>query len=502
MGTEKWITPFLKQCFVTAGVSLNMAGSGLVVGFTTALLQQLKSPGSIIPIDDTSGSWIAAIPGISLVFGNFIAPTTMSRYGRKSANLITIVPLMVGWAAIYFATNITVLLLARFLQGLCMGMCTSLASVLLGEYTSPKNRGVFLMTISVSIAMAVMSVHCLGSFFSWQTTALVCGCISFIDLFIVIYSPESPSWLAEKGKYDACKQSFRWLRGDQEEEELRRIIEASIHLREAKAEMRKTKSVIKKFRNKVDDFKMTVKKKEFLKPIIIMIHIYILGQWSGINMLVAYPIDLFKKMVGKDCNIPLLVLTLDVHRIIANTTALYVIQKVKRRTILGVTVCINILALLASAAYSYSKEKGYMPADEFSIGISIVHIHMFAVATGSLPLCFIIAGEIFPLEYRSLAGGISVLFYSTNLFVTIKTVPLLLSTIDLYGTYILYVSLMVYSLVVVWYLLPETKDRTLQDIEDEFRGRPLSPEELKSVQSLASLRAYTTDRRCSNPVVV
>ena len=358
------------------------------------------------------------------------------------------------------------------------------------------------MTISVSIASAVMTVHCLGSYLTWQTTALVCGCVSFVDLFIVIYSPESPSWLAEKGRYEACKQSFRWLRGDSEEEELRKIIEASIMLKEAKAEMRQTKSSVKKFRNKFEYFKETVKKKEFLKPIVIMIHIYILGQWSGINMLVAYPIDLFHKMVGKNCNIPLLVLTLDVHRIVANTTALYVIQKVKRRTILGVTVCINILALIASSSYSYAKEAGYISADEFSLGISIVHIHMFAVATGSLPLCFIIAGEIFPLEYRSLAGGISVLFYSTNLFVTIKTVPFLLSTIDLYGTYIFYSCMMMYSVVVVWNLLPETKDRTLQDIEDEFRGRPLSPEELKSVQSLASLRAFTTDRRCSNPVVL
>ncbi|XP_035456846.2 facilitated trehalose transporter Tret1 isoform X1 [Spodoptera frugiperda] len=503
MGCSKtWITPFVKQCFVTAGVSLNMAGSGLVIGFTTALLEQLKRPGSIIPLDVTSGSWVAAIPGMSLVFGNFIAPTTMSRYGRKPANLISIVPLIIGWAAIYFANSITILLLARFLQGLCMGMCTSLGSLLIGEYTSPKNRGAFLMTISVSIAMAVMAVHSLGAYFTWQTTALICGGISFIDLFIVLYSPESPSWLAQKGKYDACKQSFRWLRGDTEEEELRKMIEASILLREAKADMQQTKSWIKKFRNQVEYFKTTVKKKEFMKPIIIMIHIYILGQWSGINMLVAFPIDLFHKMVGKDCNIPLLVLTLDVHRIVANTTALYVIQKVKRRTILGVTVCINITALIACAAYSYAKETGHISMDEFSFGIAIIHIHMFAVATGSLPLCFIIAGEIFPLEYRSLAGGISVLFYSTNLFVTIKTAPFLLSSIDLYGTYLIYASLMIYSLLVVWNLLPETKDRTLQDIEDEFRGRPLSPEELKSVQSLASIRAITADRRCSNPITL
>ncbi|XP_026731243.1 facilitated trehalose transporter Tret1-like [Trichoplusia ni] len=499
---KQCITPFMKQCFVTAGVSLNMAGSGLVVGFTTGLLQQLKAPDSIIQIDEVSGSWIAAIIGISLLVGNFLAPPLMSKFGRKIANLITIVPLIVGWTAIYFAKSITVLIMARLLQGLCMGMCTSIGSLLIGEYSSPRYRGAFLMTISVSIATAVLFVHSLGSYLSWQVTSLVCGVISIIDLFIVIYSPESPSWLANKGKYDACKQSFRWLRGDTEEDELREIINASIALKEEQAKEIKPTSLVKKIASEVDYIKTTVIKKEFLKPIIIMIHIYTLGQWNGINMLVAYPIDMFNKMVGTNANMPLLVMTLDIHRIIANTTALYVIQKVKRRTILGVTVCLNILAVIACAGYTYAKDTGLLPPDEYILGVALVHAHMFSVATGALPLCFIIAGEIFPLEYRSLAGGISVLFYSLHMFVTMKTVPLMLTTIDLFGTYIVFAVCMTYAFLVVWFLLPETKDRTLQDIEDEFRGRPLSPKELKSVQSIASMRAYTPDRRCSGTVVI
>ncbi|CAH2216794.1 jg2069, partial [Pararge aegeria aegeria] len=45
-------------CFVSLGVSLNMAAHGLVMGFAAILLPQLRQPDSIIPIDDTSGSWI------------------------------------------------------------------------------------------------------------------------------------------------------------------------------------------------------------------------------------------------------------------------------------------------------------------------------------------------------------------------------------------------------------------------------------------------------------
>ncbi|KAI8425532.1 hypothetical protein MSG28_011358 [Choristoneura fumiferana] len=53
-----WITPFKKQCFVTAGVCLNMSSHGIVMGFAAILLPQLERPGSAIPIDKDSGSWI------------------------------------------------------------------------------------------------------------------------------------------------------------------------------------------------------------------------------------------------------------------------------------------------------------------------------------------------------------------------------------------------------------------------------------------------------------
>lgn len=479
-----------------------MAGSGLVVGFTPALLQQLRAATSDIPIDPGAASWIAAVPGLSLALGNLSAPPVMARYGRKVANIVSIVLFIVAWAFVYVAGDVTALLLARFLQGLCMGMCTSISSLLIGEYTSPKYRGAFLMTISVSIAFAVMCVHLSGSYLSYWHTALVCGAIAVIDLLIVINSPESPAWLAEKGKLDACKRSFRWLRGNEEEDELTKLIEASILLNEINARTNKPKSFVIKVRNKMEYFKLTLKKKVFIKPIVIMIHLYVMGQWSGINMLVAFPIDLFQGMLGDaPINVPLLLLSLDIHRLIANTAALYVIQKVKRRTILLITVCINILALLFCAGYSYAKSEQYISSEEYILGISLVHVHMFSAATGCLPLSFIIAGEVFPLEYRSLAGGVSVFFYSMNLFVTVKTVPLLLDSVRVHGTYTLYAGTLAFGLAVLWYMLPETKDRTLQDIEDEFRGRPLSPEELKSVQSLTSWKSYTTDRRSSGPVV-
>ncbi|KAL0859391.1 hypothetical protein ABMA27_010580 [Loxostege sticticalis] len=499
--SEGWITPFKKQCFVSAGVCLNLGGHGLVMGFAAILLPQLRLPGSLIPIDDSSGSWIASILGFALVAGNFIAPTIMAKYGRRTANLVSITPMIVGWVCVLTASSVASLLVARFLQGVSMGMSATLGPVLIGEYTSPKNRGAFLTVISLTIATGVLIVHTLGSYLSWQRTALICCFIAFVDLLIVMYSPESPSWLSDQGRYDESRKVFRWLRGDVEEQELKEMIEASMIINESKVEANVSESFMKKFRTNVAYFNATIRKKEFYKPIFIMVHIYTLGQWAGANILAAYTRDVFENVIGSDANISLLIITLDIQRIISNSVAVFVIKKINRRTMLFATVGINLFAFLATAAYVYAKAHYELPFDHPFIGIALIHIHMFSIATGTVPLPFIIAGELFPLEYRSLAGGISVLFLSSNLFITVKTLPLLLSSVGLSGAYLLYTAVVGYCLIVAGIFLPETKDRTLQDIEDEFRGRPLSPEELKSVQSLTSMKLYNRDRRCSSPVV-
>ncbi|XP_047037278.1 facilitated trehalose transporter Tret1-2 homolog [Helicoverpa zea] len=501
--TSGWITPFKKQCFVTLGVCLNMAAHGLVMGFNAILLPQLRKPDSIIPIDDSSGSWIASIIGFALVAGNFIVPPVMANYGRRTANLISVMPLIVGWFAIIMAKSIPVLLVARFMQGMAMGMSASLGPVLIGEYTSPHNRGAFLTLISLCIATGVLTVHTMGSYLHWQTTALVCACIAFVDLVIIIYSPESPSWLADQGRYEDCKRVFRWLRSEEEEEELMKMIEASTIVRESKVDANISQSLGKKIQSGVVYLKTTFKKKEFYKPIFIMMHIYTLGQWAGANILAAYTIDIFHHVIGTDVNIALLVITLDAQRIVSNAIAVLVIKKINRRTMLFATVSVNLFAFLLTAAYTYCKGQGMLPPflDHPMIGVALVHLHMFTIATGTVPLPFIIAGEVFPLEYRSLAGGISVLFLSSNLFITVKTVPFFFGTLGIHGAYCIYAAVVGYCLVIAYFFLPETKDRTLQDIENEFRGRPLSPEELKSTQSLTSWKLHSRDRRCSSPVV-
>lgn len=391
----------------------------------------------------------------------------MGKYGRRIANMASLIPMILGWVGIILATNIPMLIISRLLQGLSMGMGTTLGPVLIGEYTSPKNRGAFLTVISVMISVGVLVVHTLGSYLPWQTTAVYCTFISLADFIIVLLSPESPSWLADRGKYDESKKVFRWLRGDGEEHELDRMIKTRLD-EEIKIGVKETKSVLTTLKHRKVYLKSLFKRKEFYKPIIIMIHIYTLSQWAGVNILITYTVDLLDRVVSNNVNLALLIITLDSQRIISNIIGVYFIKKKRRRSMLMVTGLLAVTAMLATALYSYLKQQDLV--DNPLIGILLLHFHMLTVGFGSLPICYIIAGELFPLEFRSIAGGVSVLFHSTSFFIIVKTVPFLFKTIGLHGAYCLYSFVVIYCLFVSWKLLPETKDKTLQEIEDEFKG--------------------------------
>ncbi|CAB3258759.1 unnamed protein product [Arctia plantaginis] len=489
---EAWITPFTKQCIVTAGVAINVGQYGLVMAYTAILLPQLRT-GRIIPIDEITGSWIAAVPGFTLFLGNVTVPVIMGKCGRKVANTLSVIFVIVGWLCIVLAQNVTYLIIGRLLQGLSMGMSTSLGPILIGEYSSPKDRGQFLSTIGLSTSIMTFLAHALGSYTTWDTTAVVCSVISLLDLVIVLYSPESPSWLAEQGRYDKCTKAFHCLRGDtDEEDELRKMIEMNEIARLSKIESNSTNATFKITLKKCfESFISTVQKKEFYKPILIMIHMYMIAHWGGINLLSAYSFDAFHHVIGDSQHDLVMVITLDIQRIISNVVGLFLMRKLKRRTMLFAATLLNIAALVVTAVYSYLKVNGLLDYDDAMFGAFLLHVHTFSVVAGSFPLPMVISGEIFPMRYRSLASGLSAIVYSLNFFVTVKTVHVMLRTVHLYGTYFIYAGVLVYCLVMAWFFLPETKDRTLQDIEEEFKAKKKNTDDLSTAQPLRPLNGTT-----------
>lgn len=495
-------TCFLRQFFVTAGVTLNIMAHGAVIGFSAILIPSLRRPESHIQATPTEESSIASVIGIALIVGNLIMTPLMSTIGRKKSHLLTIFPILIGWFLIIMANSVTALITARLLQGISMGMLGPLGSIIVAEMTDPKNRGAFLTCISLSLTIGVLFCHALGTYLSWQQCSLACSFITFTSLLLIIYSPESPPWLISKGRYDEANEIFFWLRGQdtQQREELESMIKAQQLVRKSSVEGM-TLPISTRIRRAFRYFFSTIQKPEFFKPILIMFFLYVMFQFSGINVISSYAMDIIIQLVGPEANAKMLMVALDIERLICNILAVFVMRNVRRRTVLFSSGLICILSYVSKGVYVYTKQNDMLPPyiQGQWLPITLIGIYMFSLTIGISSIPFAISGEIIPLEYRGLGGGLSVLPLSLNFFVAVKSFPVLNSAIGLPATYWLYAAVVTVCLTFLYFMLPETKDRTLQDIEDTFRG--VNPGRRGAAEPLNGKNGHDVMRRCSSHIL-
>lgn len=380
-----------------------------------------------------------------------------------------------------------------------MGMLGPLGSVIIGEMTDPVNRGMFLTCVSLSLTCGVLFSHALGTYFTWQQTALICSFVTFTSMIMIIYSPESPAWLISKGRYEEGREVFFYLRGhnEKQEEELEEMVLAQKMTRKSSVEGQKL-SIRTRIKRFFRYFNSTYKKPEFYKPVIIMFLTYTMFQFAGINVISSYAMDIIEQVVGPEANAKLWMVALDIERLICNILAVVLMKTMRRRILLFSSGALCVLTYLGKAGYLYAKQNDMLPFDSQWIPISLIGLYMFSLTVGISSITFAISGEIFPLEYRGLGGGLGILGLSMNFFIAVKCFPMLITAMGLSLTYCLYAGIVTACLAVIWFMLPETKDRTLQDIENSFRG--LKPADKKSAVPLTGT-AITEMRRCSSHIL-
>ncbi|XP_061708557.1 facilitated trehalose transporter Tret1-like isoform X2 [Cydia pomonella] len=478
----KKFRPFMRQCFVTAAVCSNCIGQGCLIGFPAVLLPQLDQPESGITLTRDQASWIAAVSSISMIFGNFLISPVMEHAGRKVAQYTASLVMLSGWPIMALATNIEGLLVGKVVQGLAFGLLMPLRSIIIGEYTSPRRRGGFLSLINLSKSFGILSVHFVGSVTGYKTTAIVSMAFPLASIFMMVYSPESPSWLATQGKHVECKKAFIWLRGTKEMPELEGLIQASKKLDQ--------KVIIKK--NRIQQIGAIAKKKELYKPIILVFAMFFMMNFAGGTFMGAYAVTVLNLLMGPDVNAPIWMVALDAVRLFFSVIYIYVTNKIKRRTLTFTTAAMSVGSMLGLAAYVFIKTKSLLPWNLLWVPGALISLQAFALGLGTAPLPTVIAGEVFPLQYRGLGGSVSLISVSVSIFLVLKTFPALESVMGLHGVYFLHSGIMLMCLAVIWFLLPETSGRTLQQIEEHFRGEPIghpeADEETKSFEDFEEVK--------------
>lgn len=429
---------------------------GLLFGYDTGVIA-----GALLFIRDDfglgsfgQGVVVAAVP-IGAVAGAAFAGPGADRYGRRPMILLAAAVFIAGALASAAAPGASVLVAARVVIGVGIGLASAVAPVYISEMAPPESRGrlvgFFQLAVTIGILSAYLAGLALDHAEAWRVM-LGLGCVPALALAIgMVRMPRSPRWLAMTGDdYDA-RATLAKIRADDPvaiDAELEQI-EASVGAEPGAW-------------------------RDLLRPLVrvaltVGIGLAVLQQVTGINTVIYYaPTIVERTGVNGSSAAILAAVGVGIVNIGMTLVAMRLLDRAGRRALLMIGVSGMTIALLAlGAAFEGGGQSTF--ASAVAIGSLMLYVASFAVSLG--PIFWLLNAEIYPLDVRSKAAGLGTIAnWSTNFAVSL-TFLLLIDVLGESGTFWLYAAIGALTLVFCWKLVPETKGRRLEQIEATFQAR-------------------------------
>ncbi|XP_052753040.1 facilitated trehalose transporter Tret1-like [Galleria mellonella] len=462
------LSPFWKQTWMASTVLFLNVGQGLVLGYMSILTAALSAPDSSIKTDLASISWLAAPFAPAAIIGGLSSCFFMGWQGRRKAYILFNIPGIIGLLLTYFAQNYLTLLIARILLGITGGGLHSVSIVAIAEYVHPKYRCMFLNCKTVFFSSGITIVHALGHYIHWRRAAVMILIPHILSFIMAFMWTESPAWFASKKRFEECKDAFFWIRGrsNSSKWEVKEMIKAQ----------RERLSNNKKLTNRIYFLELLKKitRSDFLKPFLIGVCAVIVMEMSGRHTYPAYALQFMADIVGSQTQYYYYyTISLDLIIIVSAICSSILVRIINIRPLLFCTGFSALVALFLGCIYLFLVSLDVISNDRPWIVILLFIVYFFLSNLGCTPIPITLAAEIFPLEHRVLATSLLSTFACVILMVNLKIVPYLLVQIKAYGTFAIFGTSTTIGLVALYFILPETKNKTLQEIEDYFYNRNL-----------------------------
>ncbi|XP_001944504.2 facilitated trehalose transporter Tret1 isoform X1 [Acyrthosiphon pisum] len=431
---------------------VNSISVGMCQGFSAVLLPQLLDSKSTILVNNVEASWIASLGVISNPLGALMSGVFMQILGRKTTVQLTSIPFLIGWIIIGLSTDITLLCLGRFISGVAIGM-SSACYVYVAEVSLAKHRGVLSSFGPIFVSIGVLIVYSLGSIMPWQVVSIPCALTSLLSFLSVNLTPESPSWLASKGRVADAGKSLMWLRRKPSlaDKELAEILNNLGDGNGSTAPM-------------LRDFTAPA----VWKPFLILVCFFVLQEASGIYIILYYAVNFFQ-VAGSTVDSNVASIAVAVLRLVMSVTGSVCIQHVNRRTMAMASAVLMAVSMAACGAYESAYGPLSVDARPYGwVPLACILFNVSVSMLGMVPLPWMMIGELFPLKVRGIMGGLVPSLGYFFIFVTVKMSPGLMTALTNDQIMWLFSAAAAVAACFVAVFLPETRGKTLVQIEKLF----------------------------------
>ncbi|CAH0381017.1 unnamed protein product [Bemisia tabaci] len=442
---------------------------GLDIAMTTMVIGALHNSASEeLSMNDDQASWFGSLPDICHPVSSLLSGYVQEAVGRKTAMIMVTIPCFVAWITLHFAQSINTLYIVSIIMGLCTGLTEAPLHSYIGEIAEPHLRGT-LSSISTSAALIGMfMMYVFTYFFYWRTVALICSACPVITFTVMTQIPESPTWLVVRNRLDEAKKALCWLRGwvkpAEVEEEFQALVkhaEKSVGLNQAGDDKPRTKIAFLKMQ-----LTEMTRRKVLLpfRQICIVFFICSLAYFCAIR---PYLIGELQKL-DTPIDAKLILIYSQVLLFIgAMMNVMFLRRFGKRKIAIFCNTVIAISMFGLGIHYAYLKGSKQFPLLAWLPVVFWLSISFFG-GFGPALLAWQLVSELFPIIGRGLATGISAAFSKLMGAAEVKSYLYIEAWVDLSGVMYLYGTATILGTLYLYFYLPETEGKSLEQIEVYF----------------------------------
>lgn len=387
---------------------------------------------------------------VGAIVGSLVSGMLTDRFGRKGILIVVALFFAVSSLVSALATSSTVFIVARLVGGLSVGAASVLSPLYVAEIVPSKIRGTLVSIYQLAITFGILvsylinyALHDWDESWRWMmASGVIPSVVFFVGLFFI---PESPRWLFLKGKK---KRAFDILARISSKEE-------------AEKEIDEINENLKKEDNKTG-FRDLLSK-HYRKPIVLGFLLAIFIQITGINTVIDYAPKILLA-AGVEIEHALLQTSLiGIINFAFTFIAIWLIDKVGRKALyLFGSAAMAISLLLLSATFYFEFHS------IFALMCLLLFIASFASCIG--PVFWTLISEIFPNKIRG--KGIAFASFTQWIFnfLIILVFPYVLETLGGSLTFIFLAFMCILQFLLTWMWLPETKGKSLEEIENLWEG--------------------------------
>lgn len=434
------------------GIAGVAAISGLLFGYDTAVINgALVFLREQFRLSDFQTEIAAGSLLVGCIVGASLAGTLTDRFGRKRMLLVAAILFCLSSVGTALPRNLLEFVVARFIAGTAIGVASVLSPMYIAEVSPAAIRG-RLVTLN---QMAIVTGILLSYFVSWMLSGLgpeswrwmfaTAGIPSAVLFGALLFIPESPRWLLKQARDAEAIATLRRIGGEA-------------------AAVREAAAIRASLAGETGSFN-ELRSPQMRKPLAIAVLLAVASQITGINTVIYYGAILFREHGGQRSATSAIGANVIIGAVnfLCTILAVMFIDKAGRKPLLlfgsaGMAISLGTLA--------FAFRMAPVPATLILV-LVLCYVACFAVSLG--PGSWVYISELFPTAVRGRAMSVATLsLWAACLAVTLSFLTLV-TYIGASGAFALYAGLCVVTFVFVWNFTPETKGRTLEQIQQFWK---------------------------------